>query len=77
MRHPKSHKKKPVKLSQKTKLVRINHRTQVEVPVAVPDDVAIERYYQRHTTAVRPPIVADVEELEEAIIDEDVLPEEE
>jgi len=47
-------KKKEVKLAIQTKLVRINHRTQIEVSVSIPDDVAIERYYQRHTTAVRP-----------------------
>jgi len=51
-------KKKEVKLVIPTKLVRIDHRTQIEVSVDIPDDVAIERYYQRHTTVTRPPEIA-------------------
>ena len=51
----KKREKKPV---IQTKLVRVDHRTQIEVSVSIPDDVAIERYYQRHTTVTRPPVAA-------------------
>jgi len=50
-------KKRKVKPAIKTKLVRVDSKTQIEVSVDIPDDVAIERYYQRHTTVVRPPVV--------------------
>ena len=34
--------------SKGTKLVRIDFRTQVEVSMSIPDDLARERYYARH-----------------------------
>jgi hypothetical protein len=46
-------KKKSVKLSQKTKLVRIDHRTQIEVSVSIPDDEARERYLTRIQSSQR------------------------
>lgn len=51
-------KKKLVKLVIQTKIVRIDHKTQIEVSVSIPDEVAIENYYLRHKTAIRPPDVA-------------------
>jgi len=51
-------KKRKVKPVIQTKLVRIDHKTQIEVSVSIPDDVAIERYYERHKTVTRPPGVA-------------------
>ena len=86
MKHYEPRKKKPVKLSIKTKMVRIDHRTQIEVSASIPDDVAIERYYERHKTAIRPPIIAQhpmtkdecsevpQEELA-ALLDDSLLPE--
>jgi len=64
-------KKKEKKPVIQVKRVRIDHRTQIEVAINIPDDVAIARYYERHTTLVRPP----VDEIEE--IDDSDLPEEE
>lgn len=74
-------KKKLVKLSQETKTVRIDHRTQIEVSVSLSNEEAIERYYHRHTTAIRPPeatlfpmsVKESVEKLT-AIIDDEMLP---
>ena len=75
-RHYTPRKKKEEKPVIKTKIVRIDHRTEIEVSADIPDDVAIERYYARHKTATRPPIVAEVEELQEAVMDDVDLPEE-
>lgn len=42
-------KKKPVKvLDKRTKTVRIDANTLVEVSVSIPDEVAKQRYYERH-----------------------------
>jgi hypothetical protein len=46
--------KKPVKAVVKTKLVRIDFRTQIEVPVSIPDDVAREKYLSRLNIAIKP-----------------------
>jgi len=48
-------KKKPVKvLDKQTKTVRIDANTLIEVSVSIPDDVARERYYERHKIVVKP-----------------------
>ncbi len=65
MKHYIPRKKKPVKLSEKMKMVRVDWRTQIEVSVSISDKDAINRYYQRHTTIQRPP------EPEEHIIPKD------
>ena len=62
------------------KIIRIDHRTQIEVSASIPDDVAIERYYQKHTTVVRPPIIVHGEIPQEelaAVIDDSDLPDQE
>jgi hypothetical protein len=72
-------------LCGKTKLIRIDHRTEIEVPVSMSNDVAIERYYQRHKDAVRPsdalrrPLTEDEceapqEELQAVLVNDDNLP---
>ena len=65
----KPRKKKPVPIVRQMKTVRIDRNTQIEVSVSIPDDVAIERYYMLHKNAIRPPI-DEVEELQDAIIDD-------
>ncbi len=54
------------------KKVRIDAKTEIMVDVTIPDDVAINRYYERHKTAIRPP----TDELEElaSIVDDSLLP---
>jgi hypothetical protein len=48
-------KKKPVKvLDKRTKTVRINASTLVEVSVSIPDEVAKQRYFDRHQPPPRP-----------------------
>ena len=72
--------KKVIAPVMQMKIIRIDHRTQIEVSASIPDDVAIERYYQKHTTVVRPPIIVRGEIPQEelaAVIDDSVLPEEE
>ena len=76
--------KKPVK---RTKLVRIDARTVIEVSVNIPDEVAIERFYARQdvksgslTTFMGPTVRAEIpsgslEELS-AMVDDSVLPDE-
>jgi len=69
----KPRKKKTIKVVKRMKLVRVDWRTQIEVPVNIPDNVAIDRYYALHTTAVRP--VVDEVEVLSAIVDDANLPE--
>ena len=44
---------KPI-LSQRLKIVRIDSKTEIEVSVSLSNEEAIERYYQKHTNAIRP-----------------------
>jgi hypothetical protein len=67
-------------LCGKMKLVRIDNKTEVEVPAGVSDADAIERYYNRHKTATRPPIGVETQDeidiiqadLAEVVIDDSV-----
>jgi hypothetical protein len=74
--------KKPVKPHVRMKAVRIDHRTIVEVPAGMSDEDAIERYYDKHKSAIRPNLGVLLddeipqEELAAAFIDEEKLPEE-
>ena len=72
MRNYTPRKKKVVMPVIERRTVRIDHRTVVEVPAHLTDEEAIERYYNKHITAVRPP----VDDLEDVLDDSD-LPEEE
>ena len=86
MKPYKPRKKKVIMTVRRMKLVRIDWKTQIEVSASIPDDVAIERYYERHKTAIRPPIIAQhpmtkdecsevpQEELA-ALLDDSLLPE--
>lgn len=38
-----------------TKIVRVDDKTQIEVPVTTPDHIAIERFIQRKKLGPRPP----------------------
>ena len=38
-----------------TKIVRVDDKTQIEVPINVPDHIAIERFLQRKKLGPRPP----------------------
>jgi hypothetical protein len=49
-------------LCGKTKLIRIDWRTEIEVPVSMSNEDAIERYYRRHKEAIRPPIASTNED---------------
>lgn len=49
----KSRKKKIIKPVVKTHLVRIDHKTQIEVPLSVSDDQARERYLSRLNIPVK------------------------
>lgn len=69
----KPRKKKSIKAVKRMKLVRVDWRTQIEVPVNIPDAVAIDRYYALHTTVTRP--VVDEVEVLSAIVDDANLPE--
>jgi hypothetical protein len=46
-RHRKAKFPKEFHAPQKMKIIRVDHRTQIEVPENVPDDVAIERFNMR------------------------------
>jgi len=59
MRRCEAKKQMKRKLSQKTKIVKIDAHTSVEVSVSISDKEAIDRYYNRHTMAVRPPEIAE------------------
>lgn len=73
--------KKPVRHIIKTKLVRIDFRTEIEVSASIPDDVARERYLSRLNIPIKSahvraePVkekpkeipVGDINELEELI----------
>ena len=48
MNHYTPRQKRIIPSSKGTKLVRIDFRTQVEVPVSIPDEQARERYYERY-----------------------------
>lgn len=48
-------KKKPIKvLDKQTKTVRIDANTLIEVSVSIPDEVARQRYFDRHQPPPRP-----------------------
>lgn len=53
-----------------TKIVRVDERTQIEVPVHIADEVAIERFLQRRKVGPRPVIIKTTP-------DEELLPPEE
>ena len=85
----KSHKsKKPISPSRKikTRMVRIDAKTIIEVDARLSDEEAIEHYFLRHTDAIRPdrhmrsrvpdvPLERSVESLT-AIVQETETPEE-
>jgi hypothetical protein len=84
--HYEPRKKKAEKPFRQTRLVRIDIKTQIEVPVSVSDEDAIERYYQRHTTAIGPTINSNRQIMDDgdevpqeelaAVLDDSEIPEE-
>jgi hypothetical protein len=73
-------------LCGKMKLIRIDFRTEIEVPVSMSNEDAIERYYQRHKDTVRPsdalrrPLTEDEcevpqDELQAVLVNDEDLPE--
>ena len=70
--------KKSIPTVRLMKIVKIDRRTSIEVFAEAPDDVAIERYYECHKTAIRPSIVVSGEIPQEelaAVVDDSDLPE--
>lgn len=55
-----------------TKIVRVDDKTQIEVPITVPDHIAIERFLQRKKLGPRPP-----QTYSKVIDGEEILPPEE
>ena len=81
---PKKKKKKVEKPVIRTKLVRIDVRTVIEVSASIPDEVAIEHFHARRNMEYRAPTTfmrAEVPSvsLEEllSIVDDSILPDEE
>jgi hypothetical protein len=79
--HPKQ--KKSVKLSEKTRMVRIDAKTCVEASVSLSDKQVVDLYYARHTNAVRPPVASypipqsecfKEENVIEEVLDDPLLP---
>jgi hypothetical protein len=50
-----TNKKKKLMSPITTKIVRVDDKTQIEVPINVPDHIAIERFLQRKKLGPRPP----------------------
>lgn len=77
-------------LSGKEKSVRIDSRTIILVDESIPDDIARQRYFERHNITPRPEIeyplapkecfqidnVGSLEDMEKSLVDEEKLPEE-
>jgi hypothetical protein len=72
--------KKPIKLAHRTKTVKIDERTSIEVSVSISDEDARERFWLRNKTYPHPkPVILypkeipinDISELEELMVERD------
>jgi len=70
-------KKRPEPVIQPMRLVRVDHRTQIEVPIEMSDEDAIHRFYKKHTDLRNPNIHAltKASEIEDDEVLEDIEPE--
>jgi hypothetical protein len=84
LKHWNPRKKQPVMIITPMKIIRIDARTQIEVPVSISDAEAIDNYHLKHDLMPRSPMMrfhtkpeAIVDTPEEAIEESEVIVEEE